>query len=59
MTPVVIVRLRPKSTEPPITATTFYKFQLPVPAELRDFCVDEKVIRIMTGTDCDLCYNSG
>lgn len=35
-------RLRPKSTEPPITATTFYKFQLPVPAELRDFCVDEK-----------------
>ena len=46
MTPVVIVRLRPKSTEPPITATTFFKFQLPVPVELRDFCVDEKV---MTG----------
>lgn len=38
-------RLRPKSTEPPITATTFYKFQLSVPPELRDFCVDEKVSR--------------
>ena len=48
---VVNVRLRPKSTEPPITATTFYKFQLPVPAELRDFCVDEKVIGIMSGSD--------
>ena len=44
-----LVRLRPKSTEPPITATTFYKFQLPVPAELRDFCVDEKVTKIIPG----------
>ena len=51
VTSVVNVRLRPKSTEPPITATTFYKFQLPVPAELRDFCVDEKVIGIMSGLD--------
>ena len=36
-------RLRPKSTEPPITGTTFHKFDLPVPQELRDFCTDEKV----------------
>mgnify|MGYP002048628640 CR=1 FL=1 len=41
---VILARLRPKSTEPPITATTFFKFQLPVPVELRDFCVDEKVM---------------
>jgi len=39
-------RLRPKSLEPPITATTFFKFQLPVPQELRDFCVDEKAVDI-------------
>ena len=36
-------RLRTKSQEPSITASTFTKFQLPVPQELRDFCVDEKV----------------
>ena len=36
-------RLRPKSTEPPITATTFFKFQLAVPQELQEFCADEKV----------------
>merc|ERR1719357_592549 len=35
-------RLRPKSTEPPITATTFFKFQLAVPQELQEFCADEK-----------------
>ena len=32
--------------EPPITETTFFKFQLPVPQELRDFCVDEKAADI-------------
>ena len=36
-------RLRTKSMEPPITGTTFHKFDLPVPQELRDFCTDEKV----------------
>ena len=36
-------RLRPKSKEPPITASTFHKFDLSVPQELRDFCTDEKV----------------
>ena len=36
-------RLRPKSMEPPITGTTFHKFDLTVPQELRDFCTDEKV----------------
>jgi len=39
-------RLRPKSTEPPITATTFFKFQLAVPQELQEFCADEKATDI-------------
>ena len=45
-------RLRPKSMEPPITATTFHKFDLPVPQDLRDFCTDEKVNHclILVGT---------
>ena len=41
--PLYYCRLRPKSVEPPITGTTFHKFDLPVPQELRDFCTDEKV----------------
>lgn len=34
-------RLRPKSTEPPITNRTFITFQLDVPDELQDFCKDD------------------
>jgi len=41
-------RLRPKSMEPPITATTFHKFDLSVPQELRDFCADEKASDVHT-----------
>jgi len=41
-------RLRPKSMEPPITGTTFHKFDLPVPQELRDFCTDEKASDVHT-----------
>lgn len=29
-------RLRPKNTNPPITQTTFYKFEIPVSEELRE-----------------------
>jgi len=39
-------RLRPKSAEPPITATTFFKFNLAVPQELQEFCADEKATDI-------------
>merc|ERR1719500_1426056 len=34
--------------EPPITGTTFHKFDLSVPQELRDFCTDEKASDVHT-----------
>jgi len=34
-------RIRPKSTEPPITNRTFITFHLSVPEELRDYCKED------------------
>jgi len=39
-------RLRPKSAEACITGASFFKFSLPVPQELQEFCADEKALEI-------------
>ena len=50
-------RLRPKSAEPPITATTFFKFNLAVPQELQEFCAGEKVNKTMIKLKGAFLYN--